>query len=134
MAKSLKDTPVYVSCPHCGKVQHPRLKWARHHKSLKCRHCGKSLDLREKQAQSLIERTLKAVQAFGRALDGLRAEAKQSGKAVKAKKPKKSKGKKKAAKKKAKGKKPVKRAKAKAAKPVSMMSVSPAPSGGESPA
>lgn len=132
MAKLLKDTPVYVSCPHCGKVQHPRLKWARHHKSLKCRHCGKSLDLREKQAQSLIERTLKAVQAFGRALDGLRAEAKQSGKAVKAKKPKKSKGKKKAVKKKAKGKKPAKRAKS--AKPVSMMSVSPAPSGNEPPA
>src|SRR5690242_14364848 len=108
MAKSLKDTPVYVSCPHCGKVQHPRLKWARHHKSLKCRHCGKSLDLREKQAQSLIERTLRAVQAFGRTLDSLRAEAKKSGKAVKAKKPKKaqkSKDKKKAGKKKAKAKK-----------------------------
>ncbi len=129
MAKLLKDTPVYVSCPHCGKVQHPRLKWARNHKSLKCRHCGKSLDLREKQAHSLIERTLKAVQAFARTLDVLRDEAKKSGKAVKARKPKKSKGKKKAAKKKAKGKKVAKRTKT--TKPVSMMSMSPAPSGSE---
>ncbi len=129
MAKLLKDTPVYVSCPHCGKVQHPRLKWAKNHKSLKCRHCGKSLDLREKQAHSLIERTLKAVQAFARTLDVLRDEAKKSGRAVKAKKPKKSKGKKKGAKKKAKGKKAAKRAAP--AKAVSMMSVSPAPSGGE---
>lgn len=130
MAKLLKDTPVYVSCPHCGKVQHPRLKWARHHKSLKCRHCGKSLDLRERKAHSLIERTLKAVQAFVNTLDGLRAEAKKAGKAAKAKQPKKSKGKKKAAKKKAKGKKAPKRAKA--AKPVSMMSVE-LPSASEQP-
>ena len=121
MAKLTKDTPVYVSCPHCGKLQHPRLKWARHHKSLKCRHCGKSLDLREKRAQSLIERTLKAVQAFGRTLDALRAEAKKSGQAVKAKKPRKSKGKKKPVKKKAKGRKTAKRARA--GKPVSLMPV-----------
>lgn len=120
MAKLLKDTPVYVSCPHCGKLQHPRLKWAKNHKSLKCRHCGKNLDLREKQAQSLITRTLKAVQAFARTLDGLRAEAKKAGKAAKAKKPKKSKGKKKAAKK-AKAKKAPKRGKR--AQPVSMMPV-----------
>ena len=124
MAKLLKDTPVYVSCPHCGKVQHPRLKWAKNHKSLKCRHCGKNLDLREKQAQSLIERTLKAVQAFGQALESLHAEAKKAGKAVKAKKPKKSKGKKKAAKK-ARAKKASKRAKR--AKPVSMMPVEAPP-------
>ena len=132
MAKLLKDTPVYVSCSHCGKVQHPRLKWAQNHKSLKCRHCGKSLDLREKRAHSLIERTLRAVKAFGRTLDALRAEAKKSGKAVKAKKPKKakkSKDKKKASKKKAKAKKAVKRA-----APSKPMSMSPAAAGDAPPA
>jgi len=129
MAKLLKDTPVYMSCPHCGKVQHPRLKWAKNHKSLKCRHCGKNLDLRERHAHSLIERTLRAVQAFGRTLDVLRAEAKKDSKAVKAKKPKKDKGKKKAGNKSKAKKKAAKRAAPK--KPVSMMAGTSAPAGGE---
>lgn len=82
--KLMKETPVHMSCPHCGKLQHPRLKWAKNHKSLKCRHCGKTMDLREKHTQSLIGRTLKALMSFEKLLDALRTEAKQDSKAVKA--------------------------------------------------
>ena len=117
--KLWKDTPVHVNCPHCGKLQHPRLKWAKNHKSLKCKHCGKVMDLREKQTHSLIQRTLNVVMSFDKVLAALHAEAKKAGKAVKAKtkkKPKKDKAKKKAGKKSKATKRPAKRA-----KPASMM-------------
>jgi predicted RNA-binding Zn-ribbon protein involved in translation (DUF1610 family) len=135
MAKLLKETPVHITCPACGKTQRAKLKWAKNHKSLQCKDCGKNVDLREKQVHSMIARTLKAVELFEHTLDSLHDEAKRAGKAVKAKKPKKSKEKKKA-------KKAGKKAKAKAkpatkavpSKPVSMMPVSPAPAGGNSPA
>ncbi len=120
--KLLKETPVHVSCPHCGKLQHPRLKWAKNHKSLKCKHCGKTMDLREKQAQSLIQRTLNVVMSFDKVLQALHAEAKKAGKSVKAKtkkKPKKEKTKKKASKK----SKPLPKKAAKRSKPVSMMPI-----------
>lgn len=126
MAKFMKETPVHLSCPACGKTQHAKLKWAKNHKSLKCKDCGKNIDLREKRAQSMITRTLKVVQLFERTLDALHAEAKRAGKAVKAKKPKKSKGKKKAGKKaKTSGKKAAKRKAP--SKPVSMMPVAASP-------
>lgn len=126
MTKFMKETPVYLSCPACGKTQRAKLKWAKNHKSLKCKDCGKNMDLREKRAQSVISRTLKVVQLFEHTLDALHAEAKKVGRAFKAKKPKKSKGKKKAGKKaKATGKKAVKRKAP--AKPVSMMPVAAPP-------
>lgn len=124
--KLLKETPVHVNCPHCGKLQHPRLKWAKNHKSLKCKHCGKVMDLREKQAHSLIQRTLNVVMSFEKVLQALHTEAKKAGKAVKAKKkPKKDKAKKKAAKR----SRPAK----KRAKPVSMkpLDVGTASGGGQ---
>ncbi|HEV7165622.1 MAG TPA: hypothetical protein VGO35_09560 [Gammaproteobacteria bacterium] len=131
--KLLKDTPVHVSCPHCGKLQHPRLKWAKNHRSLKCKHCGKAMDLREKQAHSLIQRTLNVVMSFDKVLQALHAEAKKAGKAVKAKtkkkKPKKEKTRKKPAKKSKAAKRLTKRA-----KPVSMMPPEVGtPSGGGQP-
>lgn len=134
----LKETPVHLTCPACGKTQRAKLKWARNHKSLKCKDCGKNMDLREKQAHSMIARTLKVVELFEHTLDTLHAEAKRAGKAVKAKHPKKSKQKKKARKaaKKAKSKAKPALKKAAASKPVSMISVNPAPasSGSGSPA
>src|SRR5579859_6729022 len=84
MSKLMKETPVHLSCPACGRTQRAKLKWAKNHKSLKCKHCGKNMDLREKRAQSMIVRTLKVVQLFERTLDALHAEAKRAGKAVKA--------------------------------------------------
>ena len=135
--KLVKETPVHMSCPHCGKLQHPRLKWAKNHSSLKCKHCGKTMDLREKHTHSLIERTLKVVMSFEKVLDALRSEAKEDSKAVKAKQAteKKDKKKKKQAKKsgkKAKGrKKAVKRAKAKPAD--AMQSVPATTSSSETP-
>lgn len=135
--KLVKETPVHMSCPHCGKLQHPRLKWAKNHVSLKCKHCGKTMDLREKHTHSLIERTLKVVMSFEKVLDALRSEAKEDSKAVKAKQAneKKDKKKKKQAKKsgkKAKGKK--KAAKRAKAKPTAVMQgASATTSSGETP-
>ena len=144
MAKLMKETPVYLTCPSCGKVQHPGLKWAKNHKALKCKHCGKSMSLAEKETHGIIARTLKAVETFMRSLDNIQAEAKKASKEVKAhqheeKAKKKHKKKaKKADKKKGKkaGKKSGKKATKKAApaKPVSMMPASPAPTGNEPPA
>jgi|GEM_PF-6464721 len=107
MLKFLKETPVYLSCPHCGKSQHPRLRWAKHHKSLKCRHCKKNIDLRDKPAQRFIGQTSAALSAFQTALDSLQTAAKKAGMVLKGKKKaeKMQKKEKKKAKKKAKGKK-----------------------------
>lgn len=124
MSKFMKETPVHLSCPACGKTQRAKLKWAKNHKSLKCKDCGKNMDLREKRAQSMIVRTLKVVQLFERTLDALHAEAKRAGKAVKASR--KSKKAKPAAKKRAAGKKAAKRKAP--TKPVSMMPVTAPPS------
>lgn len=142
MAKLMKETPVYLTCPSCGKVQHPGLKWAKNHKALKCKHCGKSMSLAEKETHGIIARTLRAVETFMRSLDSIQAEAKKTSKEVKAhqhdekaKKKAMKKGKKKAKKgdkKKGKkagkksGKKPAKKASS-PSKPVSMMPVAPAP-------
>ena len=137
--KLVKETPVHMSCPHCGKLQHPRLKWAKNHASLKCKHCGKTMDLREKHTHSLIERTLKVVMSFDKVVDALRSEAKEDSKAVKAKQAteKKDKKKKKQAKKsgkKGKGKGKKKAARRARVKPT--VGIQPAPvaaSGGEPP-
>ena len=94
MLKFLKETPVYVTCPHCGKTERTKLKWAKHHKAMKCKHCKKNIDLREKGAQRLIGQTAAALSVFQQALDGLHAVAKRTGKALRGKKHKKSKKKK----------------------------------------
>ena len=144
MAKLMKETPVYLTCTSCGKVQHPGLKWAKNHKALKCKHCGKSMNLAEKETHGVIARTLKAVETFMRSLDSIHAEAKQTAKVVKAhqhEEKAKKKGKKKAKKadkkkgKKA-GKKSVKKAAKKASapsKPTSMMPVAPQVTAGNEP-
>jgi transcription elongation factor Elf1 len=120
MTKFLKEVPVHLSCPVCGKTQRAKLKWAKNHKSLKCKDCGKNMDLREKHAREMITKTAKVTQAFADVLDALHAAAKKTGKAVKAKK--KTKKVKPATKKRAAGKKSAKRRAP--AKPASMMPLS----------
>lgn len=75
MAKFLKDTPVYMACPACGRAQHAKLKWARNHKSLKCKDCKKTIELRKPPVSTVIAKTLKAVASFEKTLDGLREAA-----------------------------------------------------------
>jgi transcription elongation factor Elf1 len=129
MTKFLKETPVHLSCPACGKTQRAKLKWAKNHKSLKCKDCGKNISLKEKPARDMIAKTARVTEAFASVLEALHVEAKKAGKAVKAKKggkAKKSKKAKKSAKpSKAASKKTVKRRAP--AKPASMMPASPAP-------
>ena len=129
MTKFLKDTPVHLSCPACGKTQRAKLKWAKNHKSLKCKDCGKNISLKEKPARDMIAKTARVTEAFASVLEALHTEAKKAGKAVKAKKG----GKAKKAKKAKKSAKPSKAASKKppsvsaATKPASMMPASPAP-------
>ena len=66
MTKLAKEIPVHLACPACGKTQRVKLKWARNHKSLKCKDCRKAIDLRAPQAKSLIARTAQAVATFER--------------------------------------------------------------------
>jgi len=93
MLKFLKETPVYVTCPHCGKTERTKLRWAKHHKAMKCKHCKKNIDLREKGAQRLIGQTASALSMFQQALDSLHSAAKKAGKAFRGKKAKKKKSK-----------------------------------------
>lgn len=131
MTKFLKETPVHLSCPACGKTQRAKLKWAKNHKSLKCKDCGKNISLKEKPARDMIAKTARVTEAFASVLEALHTEAKKVGKAVKAKKGGKAKKSKKAGKKAS--KKPSKAASKKTAKrrapakPTSMMPASPAP-------
>lgn len=130
MAKFLKDTPVYIACPHCGKSQHPRLKWAEHHKNLKCKHCKKEIHLKEKPAAGMISATASALSVFERALAALQAQAKKFGKAKKAEAKQAKK-----AKKDKKGKKQKKKAKAakKTAKKAAPRKAASTPAGSGSP-
>jgi transcription elongation factor Elf1 len=125
MLKFLKETPVYVTCPHCGKTERTRLKWAKHHKAMKCKHCGKNIDLRDKGAQRNIGQTAAAMSMFQQALNSLHSAAKKAGKALRGKKPKKSK------KKKAKGAKKSSKRRSAAKKPAApkptMTSIAPVP-------
>lgn len=114
MAKFLKDTPVFMACPACGETQRAKLKWAKHHKALKCKDCKHSIDLRSQPFKGVIAKTASIVDLFEKALESLRGAAERQGKAVKAhkksKKTKKSKKSKKA-------KKPAKAAAPKSAAP-----------------
>ena len=120
MAKILKETPVHIACPACGRPQRAKLRWAQNHKSLKCKDCKESIDLRANPAKSAIDRTEKALANFERVLKALRFEAKRAKK--KSKKAKKA-------------RRAVPRPSAKAAKPAAtkkpqtatMLPASPAP-------
>src|SRR5579863_6250719 len=96
MAKLLKETPVYIACLSCGKTQHVKLKWVKHRKAMKCRDCGKGIDLKDKRARRMIDRTVVVAALFEKTLVALHAEAKKLGKSVKQTKSKKKKSKKKA--------------------------------------
>jgi hypothetical protein len=87
MAKFLKDTPVYISCTACFKTQRAKLKWAMHHKALKCKDCKETIDLKAKAARRMIAATLRAVRSFERTLKTLR---KQSAKSVRPVRPSRS--------------------------------------------
>ena len=105
MAKFLKDTPVFMACPACGETQRAKLKWAKHHKALKCKDCKHSIDLRSQPFKGIIAKTAGIADLFEKALESLRGAAERQGKAAKArkksKKTKKSKKAKKAGKPKA---------------------------------
>jgi transcription elongation factor Elf1 len=111
MTKLLQESPVFITCPHCGKVQHKKLKWARNHKSLKCAKCKSKLELAGQALKTQLSETVKAFKSFEKTLmeldKGSARVAKKADKKTKsAKKNAKKKGSKTAAKK-ASGKSPV---------------------------
>lgn len=88
MSKLQKDIHVHIPCPACGKTERVRLKWAQKHKSLKCKKCKETVDLRANPARSLIARTADVVTTFEMTLESLRVEAKGLARAAKSRKKK----------------------------------------------
>jgi hypothetical protein len=144
MAKFLKDTPVFMACPACGETQRAKLKWAKHHKALKCKDCKESIDLRGQPFKGIIAKTAGAAAAFEKALDSLRAAAERQGKAhkksrkdrkaKKAKRSKSAKPKRAASKSAAPAAKPIAKPAAQAAKPVATSGAAPELKPGQWPA
>jgi transcription elongation factor Elf1 len=84
MSKLHKEIQIHIPCPACGKTERVRLKWAEKHKSMKCRGCKGSVDLRINPARSIIARASAVVSTFEKAMEALHAEAKRDGKLAKA--------------------------------------------------
>jgi transcription elongation factor Elf1 len=68
MTKLLQESPVFITCPHCGKVQHKKMKWVRSHKSLKCAKCKSKLELAGQALKTQLSETVKAFKAFEKTL------------------------------------------------------------------
>lgn len=123
MSKLHKEIQVHIPCPACGKTERVKLKWAEKHKSMKCRACKESVDLKVNPARSLIARASAVVSTFEKAMEALHAEAKRDGKLAKAR----SKAAKKARKSKKKAKVMKKTAKQAARKPARKRTARKAP-------
>lgn len=87
MSKLAKETPVYIPCTACGKVQRAKLKWVHQHKTLECEKCGESINLKKDPARTLISQTGVLEAAFEKALEVVHEHARQIGKSLKAGKP-----------------------------------------------
>lgn len=68
MTKLLQESPVFITCPACNKVQHKKLKWMRGHKSLKCEKCKCRIELAGKEFKTQLAETAKAIKAFEQSL------------------------------------------------------------------
>ncbi|MGA9851419.1 MAG: hypothetical protein WBR15_00575 [Gammaproteobacteria bacterium] len=68
MYKFLANAPVFIACKACGKMQEKKLKWVKKNKSLKCKKCGKNIDLTQKDVKRVINDLAKTISAFETAL------------------------------------------------------------------
>ena len=73
MFKFLDDTPVPVTCHACGKQQQKKLKWFKKNKSLKCKKCGKKIDLSKPEVRKTLKQVTQAVRDFEKTLGRMHA-------------------------------------------------------------
>ncbi|MDE2236231.1 MAG: hypothetical protein KGK44_11895 [Gammaproteobacteria bacterium] len=75
MFKFLGETPVPISCHACGKQQQKKLKWLRKNKTLKCKKCGKKIDLSKPEFRKTLKTVTQAIHDFEKSLDKLHASS-----------------------------------------------------------
>jgi len=71
MHKFLEDTPVRVICQACGKAHEKKIKWIRKNKTLKCKKCGKKIDLARQDVRKSVKEVAQAISDFEKALGKL---------------------------------------------------------------
>ena len=75
MFKFLGETPVPISCHACGKQQQKKLKWLRKNKTMKCKKCGKKINLSKPEFRSTLKAVAQAIHDFEKAMDKLQASS-----------------------------------------------------------
>ncbi len=75
MHKFLEDTPVRFACHACGKQLQKKIKWMRKNKTLKCKKCGKKIDLAKSEIRKAVKNVDQAMRDFDKALTRLHAAA-----------------------------------------------------------
>jgi DNA-directed RNA polymerase subunit M/transcription elongation factor TFIIS len=68
MHKFLQDTPVRITCQACGKVLEKKMKWVKKNKVLKCKKCGKKIDLTKQEVRKAVKDIRQAMDNFEQAL------------------------------------------------------------------
>ena len=75
MHKFLGDTPLRITCHACGKELEKKIKWMKKNKTLKCKKCGKKIDLTKKEIKKAVKDVVQAISNFETALDRLHTPA-----------------------------------------------------------
>ncbi|HVC29361.1 MAG TPA: hypothetical protein VNF48_07405 [Gammaproteobacteria bacterium] len=68
MHKFLGDTPVSITCHACGKELEKKIKWIKKNKTLKCKKCGKKIDLAKQEIKKAVKDVTQAISIFETAL------------------------------------------------------------------
>jgi len=68
MHKFLGDTPVSITCHACGKELEKKIKWIKKNKTLKCKKCGKKIDLAKQEIKKAVKDVTQAISNFETAL------------------------------------------------------------------
>lgn len=71
MYKFLEDLPVRITCHACGKAHEKKMKWMEKNKKLKCKKCGKKIDLTTQDVKKAVKEIAQAINTFAIALDKL---------------------------------------------------------------
>jgi uncharacterized Zn finger protein len=75
MHKFLGDTPVHITCHACGKELEKKIKWIKKNKTLKCKKCGKKIDLAKQEVKKAVKDVTQAISNFEIALGKLHKPA-----------------------------------------------------------
>jgi len=71
MHKFLGDTPVRITCHACGKELEKKIRWMKKNKTLKCKKCGKKIDLTKQEVKKAVKDVAQAISDFWTALGKL---------------------------------------------------------------